>query len=422
MKLITADVLTGLAMLPDESVQCVVTSPPYWGLRDYGVSGQIGLEPTIEEFVGKMVEVFREVRRVLRKDGVLFLNLGDSYCGSGGAGGDYNEGGLKAGQPKFPGRGSKGIRGGSPKHAGGTLEDQPNRYPQANLKAKDMCGIPWRVALALQADGWYLRSDIIWAKGNPMPQSVTDRPSTSHEYIFLLTKSAKYYFDAEAIREPVSGTANLRGKKDGTAPSMTFKMQEPGRGNRNNSSFQSYMKDLPPENGRNCRSVWHINSAPFPGSHFATFPTKLVRRCVAAGTSEKGCCPSCGASWKRMVEKSGGRDWRQDKMVQKGIPDELSGEGAYKRGQSATPLNDTQQSTTTGWTPTCTCNAKEPIPCTVLDPFSGAGTTALVAAKLGRDAIGIELNPEYVEMSRKRIAGELGMLCEIEVLKGDHHQ
>ena len=241
-----------------------------------------------------------------------------------------------------------------------------------------------------------------------MPQSVTDRPSTSHEYIFLLTKSAKYYFDAEAIREPVSGTANLRGKKDGSDPSMDFKMSEPGKGNRNNSSFQSYMKDLPPENGRNCRSVWNINTAPFPSAHFATFPPAIPERCIKAGTSEKGCCPKCGSPWRRVVTKGSAPD-----LSAKGSRFDLGKTGI--NGQGRTQPGERFLNETTGWTPTCTCPPADPVPCVCLDPFSGAGTTALVAAKLGRDAIGIELNPEYVEMSRKRIAGEMGMLAKVDV-------
>lgn len=373
VRLINADVLSALAMLPDESVQCVVTSPPYWSLRDYGVAGQIGLEPTIEEYVAKMVEVFREVRRVLRSDGILMLNLGDSYNGSGGAGGDYNPGGLKAGQPKFPGRKVSG------------------------LKPKDLCMIPARVALALQADGWWLRSDIIWAKPNPMPESCTDRPTTAHEHIFLLTKSAKYFYDAEAVREESKCEWN-----------SAKGFNEKGQRNRQGAPNQTYGKDEV-QSGRNLRSVWTIATAPFPQAHFATFPPTIPERCIKAGTSERGACPQCLAPWKRVVEKN--------------TPKEYAGKelrwGNQEGNANRMPDKFNTESKTIGWTPTCECKwgewgvPFEAIPCTVLDPFSGAGTTALVAAKLGRDAIGIELNPDYVEMSRKRIVGEMGMLAEI---------
>ena len=232
--ILNGDVIACLRSLPDACVQCVVTSPPYWGLRDYGVEGQIGLEPTPEEHVERMVEVFREVRRVLRDDGTLWLNLGDSYNGSGGAGGDYDPGGLKAGQPKFPGR------------------------RISALKPKDLVGIPWRVAFALQADGWYLRSDIIWSKPNPMPESVTDRPTKSHEFVFLFAKSPRYFYDHEAIKEPYAESTFKRAKSvnnaatrkdNGTAINQ--------RGITAEQQTKAYSK-VTETGGRNKRSVWHI--------------------------------------------------------------------------------------------------------------------------------------------------------------------
>ena len=379
--LINADVLAGLAGLGDESVQMVCTSPPYWGLRDYGTVGQIGLEPTIEEYVARMVEVFREVKRVLRSDGVCFLNLGDTYAASRSyqvVDNKYKDVGNKIGHKVTDG-----------------------------LKQKDLCGVPWRVALALQADGWYLRSDIIWAKPNPMPESCTDRPTKAHEYIFLLTKSAHYFWDQEAVREAAEwarwGKQTCKKEYRGIAPIDMDSLEE-----RRTS-------------GRNLRTVWEIATHPCPLAHFATFPPELVRRCVAAGTSERGCCPKCGAPWVRVVEKVVATSKPCPK--EQAAHEARGGSGVHTGtvGKSGSGRID-GYSTTTGWTPTCTCfcfvpgdGAKilSPIPCTVLDPFSGAGTTALVAAKMGRDAIGIELNPEYVEMSRKRIAGEMGMLCEV---------
>ena len=257
-----------LLTLADESVQTVVTSPPYWGLRDYGVNGQIGLEPTPELYVENMVSIFRDVRRVLRSDGTLWLNMGDSYAGSG-AGGGGNRKGNEHGQ-----------------HNAVAKKSRPSALP--THKPKDLVGIPWRLAFALQADGWYLRCDIIWSKPNPMPESVTDRPTKAHEYIFLLTKSARYYYDAEAIREPQ----------------------------------------------RNKRSVWEIPTQPYSEAHFATFPEALVRPCILAGTSEAGVVldPFAGSGTTLAVATSLGR---------KSIGIELSDEYmeiARKRITKQTPI------------------------------------------------------------------------------------
>lgn len=247
--------------LADNSVQCVVTSPPYYGLRDYGVSGQLGLEPTPEEYVANMVAVFREVWRVLRDDGTCWLNLGDSYMS----------------QPSW-GRGDKTstLEGRKHSEVPHALKDQLGRFErgqQPGIKPKDLIGIPWRVAFALQADGWYLRSDIIWHKPNPMPESVTDRPTKSHEYVFLLTKSARYYFDQDAVREThtrawwneaVNDTGRIVGdRNDG--------------GNRQGCGNPA---------GRNIRSVWTIATQPTPYAHFATFPEKLVEPCIKAGSKQ----------------------------------------------------------------------------------------------------------------------------------------
>jgi DNA modification methylase len=251
-----------MASLPAESVHCVVTSPPYWGLRDYGVAGQLGLEPAPEEYVANMVAVFREVRRVLRDDGTVWLNLGDSYAGGGGF--SPNAPSNLAGAKQTTQHGAKegGIK------------------PTGWIKAKDLVGIPWRVAFALQADGWYLRSDIIWAKPNPMPESVTDRPTKAHEYVFLLTKSARYYFDADAVREPVTESSVARLAQPGL-PTQIGSDRVPGKTNGN-------MKAVGDPSGRNLRSVWTIATQPYPGAHFATFPEKLVEPCVKAGCPPDG--------------------------------------------------------------------------------------------------------------------------------------
>lgn len=318
-----------LAEMPSDSVQCVVTSPPYWGLRDYGVPGQMGLEATPQEFVARMAEVFREVRRVLRHDGTCWVNMGDSYAGSWGAQSRDKEGAaevssLSTNQAKAA---RKSTRTGS-----------ADRTP--GLKAKDLCGIPWRLAFALQEDGWWLRRDIIWAKPNPMPESVTDRPASSHEYLFLLTKSASYYYDHEAVREVGEGKAWAKkpaaGWQTGPGGHSTLKHnsgdKQRGHGRRHagfNDRWDKMEKEEQCANGRNCRSVWTIATQPFKEAHFATFPEEIPRRCIAAGTREGDL---------------------------------------------------------------------------VLDPFGGAGTTAAVALRMLRRAVTIELNPEYAKMIQARVS------------------
>ena len=369
--LYVADVLDGLAQLPDGSVHCCVTSPPYWGLRDYGTDGQLGLEPTPEAYVENMVKVFREVRRVLRDDGTCFLNLGDSYNSGLGAKGQAD---------------------------GGVMLGNANRPIAPGLKPKDLCGIPWRVAFALQADGWWLRSDIIWAKPNPMPESVTDRPTKAHEYIFLLTKSARYFYDADAVAEPVAEFLSTTGKP---VPRRKYGgvMPSEARGGVYHMGQQSGQAPTPDAEkaGRNRRTVWTIATKPYPEAHFAVFPPELPEICIKAGTSEKGCCPECGAPWERT--------WEHGRVVSTGGGEgrELSGVcSVNNRGDSNVGKFTAREHKTTGWQPTCEHEAK-PEPCTVLDPFAGAGTTLMVALRLGRDAIGIELSPTYAEMARQRI-------------------
>lgn len=357
------DVLEALADIPNESVHCVVTSPPYYGLRDYGVNGQIGLEKTPKEYIEKMVQVFREVRRVLRFDGTLWMNMGDGYAGGG--------------------RG--GRASGSCKQAtnAGSLDLGPTGKID-DLKAKDLIGMPWMLAFALRADGWYLRSDIIWSKPNPMPESVTDRPTKAHEYVFLLAKSAKYFYDADAIREYGSGR---------TPGNRNYKYHGlKGHETKNGILAQSDV----PQIHRNKRTVWEISTQPYPEAHFATFPTELAQICILAGTSAHGSCEQCGASWQRQIKASGGtigKGWHDhDKDMEFGQRDNSDGktrDGSYKRE-------------TVGWIQHCKCDAKR-IPCVVLDPFSGSGTTGEVAVGLGRKYIGIDLNKEYLKLAEKRI-------------------
>lgn len=363
--ILIGDVRQKLKEVPDKSVHCCVTSPPYFGLRDYGEDGQIGLEDTPEQFVANMVEVFREVWRVLRDDGTLWLNLGDSYSGSG----------------KGP-AGNLGVT-----HNERWLEHKHSAIVPDGLKPKDLIGIPWRVAFALQADGWYLRQDIIWHKPNPMPESVTDRCTKSHEYIFLLSKSRQYYFDNEAIKEPSSdlGKTKIRfgGNKYGDSDDLKHATK----------SGNEYI-----DNGkRNKRDVWSVPVKPFKGAHFATFPTTLIEPCILAGTSAHGVCAICAKPYERI-------------MINGEIPERKTRDktlGAYPDRKTTSRLNSVDMvaipKVQAGWEKICSCESSQPVPAVVLDPFFGAGTTGLVAQQHGRNWIGCELNPVYAEMAVKRI-------------------
>ncbi len=361
--------------LKDKSVQMCVTSPPYWGLRDYGIDNQLGLEQTPEEYVENMVAVFREVWRVLRDDGTLWLNLGDSYNGSGGAGGDYNKGGLKEGQPKY------------------------GRKFTDNLKPKDLVGIPWRVAFALQADGWYLRNDIIWHKPNPMPESVKDRCTKSHEYIFLLTKNARYYYDNKAVKEGFS--EKEAGWIKSGAGITTFGLSGqaiPGDNNQPSSTLGG----RPNPSGRNKRTVWTMTTKPYKGAHYATFPPELPEVCIKAGTSEKGKCSDCGSPWERIIEKGDASHLSETESTYE--KDSNAGRIALLRQAARADGNEYSQSTKTlYWEPSCECG-KEPVPCIVLDPFIGSGTTCMVARDLGRNSVGLDLSLEYlIDNAKKRL-------------------
>lgn len=369
------DALDVLRELPDDCVHTCVTSPPYYGMRDYGVAGQLGLEATPDEYLARLGAVFAQVRRVLRPDGTLWLNLGDTY----------NTGTKAASRPSMTsdvGYWRASDRIGRP------------RMKWPGLKQKDLCGLPWRVAFALQTAGWWLRTEIIWSKTNPIPEAVTDRPTRSHEYLFLMTKSQRYYYDADAIKEPVSGTAHPRGH--GVHP----KAAESSRGTRANRSFSSAIRHLVAT--RNRRTVWTLPVHPLRDLHFATFPPALVEPCILAGTSAAGACARCGSPRARVLgaaERAPGRASgnRARKHARDGERCRVDGAAA-----SSVPWVPTV-APTIGWRPTCTCDA-ETVPCLVLDPFSGAGTTGLVARRHGRRFIGIELNHDYVAMSERRIA------------------
>jgi DNA modification methylase len=406
VRIINADVMEGLRQLPDESVHCVVTSPPYWGLRDYGIDGQIGMERTLGEHISRMVEVLREVRRIMRKDATLWLNYGDCYATS--------VNGRSAADTKAAGNDDR------------TFRDKPFSTVGGVLKPKDLCMIPHRMAIALQEDGWWVRMDNVWAKPNPMPESITDRPTKSHEYVFLLTKSERYFYDAEAIKEPVAETQvgrvrsdviggkswNERGQHSVGGTYKTGKNEADHRGKAGfNARWDAAEANGSAPGGRNKRSVWTIATAPYPEAHFATFPPELPEICILAGTSQKGCCAKCGAPWGREVETE--REFRSGSGRSGNMP--VGKNGANLQGGGATldiRRGPVVTNTTTGWSPSCSCNA-DVKPCTVLDPFSGAGTTALVADRLQRNAIGIELNPTYAAMSEKRINGDRGALLDL---------
>jgi DNA modification methylase len=484
--------------LPDQSVQCVVTSPPYWGLRDYrleptvwggdatcehdftletveremrrGVNlaesdvstrgggkkiaevgwqrfqhgfcsrcgawqGCLGLEPTPELYIDHMVQVFREIRRVLRDDGTLWLNIGDCYS-THAHGNDDTE------DPRWPGGRDRGA-------------DSPNRVPIEGVKHKDMLGMPWMLAFALRADGWYLRQECIWYKTNAMPESVDDRPVKAHEQMFLLTKRSRYFYDSEATRENVTGNAHSRGA------GLTPKSRQVGRGSRlltdrdqrhisnpgvkQNESFAIGTRHMVTH--RLKRSVWPIATAPFGNEmcmecdtiylsddyydlprteeepkraicrcgssegwlgHFATFPVKLIEPCILAGTSEKGCCMICRAPWERVVEKIKHEYKEKDAMGKEpllGAHVTLGHDGHGKRYEAVYHV----ETRTVGWKPTCSCPGVEyaaPVPCTVFDPFTGAGTVGVATVNLQRAFQGTELNPHYIKLAEHRIDRE----------------
>ena len=401
VRILGGDVFERLAQLPDESVHCVVTSPPYWGLRAYGEDEKmIGLEETFEEHMDVLVRVFREVQRVLRSDGTCWLNYGDAYAGSWGAQSRGNAcvetSSLSGGQVYAA---PKGTHTGSTKRTG--------------LKPKDLMMMPARLALALQSDGWWLRSEIVWSKPNPMPESVTDRPTSAHEKVFLLTKSAKYFYNAEAVRKPVQvlETRGFRPGVYGGAPPGNPRKTDKQRGHsRRHAGFNGRWDEMSKAEqeamGANLRNVWTISTFGYPEAHFATFPPALVEPCIKAGTSEEGCCAVCGSPFEQLTERSyrnhGNRTTNGPRSVER--RDETAG---FNRRLEAVHSS-------LGWQPNCVCDAGDPAPAVVLDPFAGAGTVGLVAARLGRNAILIELNLEYAEMARRRIHEDAPLFADVK--------
>ena len=371
------DVRAALHQLPAASIDCAVTSPPYWGLRDYGLpaqvwggwadcshdwtgrpddgtnciecnawKGQLGLEPSLELYVSHMVEVFHELSRVLKPAAPVWVNLGDCYNAATNA-------------PRRPSPNRVGYW-----QAAGTMGDR--RVRAKNLKPKDLVGIPWRVALALQADGWYLRSDVIWSKSNPLPEGVRDRPVRSHEYLFLLAMQPRYFYDADAVREAAAG----EGRVDQTA--LTGAVRR----------------------GRAQRSVWTLPTQRYHDAHFATFPERLVEPCILAGTSAAGCCPKCGRAWQRQVCTSYANPGNRRSNGPRSLERRHESPGF---GQRLVRLVGGE-----AWRPDCRCGI-DPVPATVIDPFAGSGTTLSVARRLGRCSIGIELSADYIELARHRL-------------------
>ena len=338
-------VLNVLKTFPDCSVHCVVTSPPYWGLRSYLEQGhpdkslEIGNESCLEEYIDKLVDIFEQVKRILRDDGALWLNLGDCY------------------------------------------------------KAKQLLGIPWKVAFALQKKGWCLRSDCIWAKPNPMPESVKDRPTASHEYVFLLSKSKQYYYDNSGYKEE-----NTEGSKKRFGKSAVISIDNRKYAGMDGESLASAGSKMPCwfDGGKVMRTVWNIPTEGCKEAHFATFPQHLVERCVKVGTSEKGCCPDCQTPYKRIVG-------RERRPTRPGLANVLDDTGKANRDV----LRHVTKIVTTGWEPGCACGSvKERHKCVVLDPFMGTGRTGIVALKNNRNFIGIDLVEDYCAMVKKNIKTE----------------
>ena len=412
------DVLARLQDVPDASVHCVVTSPPYWGLRDYGVAPTawpevtyrpawdlpevtvpaatcaLGLEPDLLSFIGHLVLVFREIARVLRADGCGWVNLGDSYA-------------TGTNSDRSPSRSPADGRDGRAPHkpAGWTNRCQSDRCTPEGLPAKNLLLAPHRVALALQADGWIVRQDEVWAKPSPMPEAVTDRSTRAHEYIFQIVRAQRYFHDAVAVAEPCSAPqANTEADRArafsrrratvATVPSRSGNAERREDGSRGRLDHRG--SSVPWQgHTRNPRSVRTVSAKPFKGAHFAIFPPDLPVAYIKASTSEVGACPHCGTPWRRILARVGdpARDWRSADT-----PAELYGAHGRRRskGQPADVGQNSIPREHVGWERPCRCPHGRPVPCVVLDPFAGSGTTLAVAVALGRHSVGVEAQSAYV--------------------------
>lgn len=537
-RVVTGDCRAGMQQLAPESVHAVITSVPYLWLRCYGTEpqvwgdpgtheahewqpcgrlspggtgersiatstltkpsaerqsdkrpkgslmgwrctcgawrGELGLEPTVELYVAHLVEVFREVRRVLRKDGVVWLNIGDSYAGSGKGPTGHNGIGDQAKRQGFTGEGPKRLaaraasaipegatRGQRMGSLNGEARHTSGVTPPPGYKAKDLLLVPYRVALALQADGWYVRSDPPWIKRNAMPESVTDRFASAKEVLFQLSKAKRYFWDPEAVCQGVSGTAHARG--NGVNPKATswnvptgwdtaegahdklegrYKPKQnasfsgavhalvTSRNRRNTDAFFESLDDLIDEQRRYLAHLEDVrarggllldeegdplallvNARGFAGAHFATFSERFVEPLIKSSTSEKGCCPACGAPWRRVVEKHRTLDGIPCDQIPPMRNTDLA-QPSSAQGVGHNRIASTSH--TKGWAPGCTCEAGSSVPCEVLDPFFGAGTVGVVANRLGRNCTGIELKPDYADMSVERNVSDAPLFADVE--------
>jgi DNA modification methylase len=481
--MLLGDVRAMLKTLPDDHFDCVVTSPPYWGLRDYGVAGQIGMERTLSEHIAVMVDVFREVRRSLKPTGVCWINYGDCYATAPngrsavdtkakgnddrtfrdkpfstvgaiyqpdheagdrrGTGGNKGSGGQASHSGRIVAAGGKRLSAGEDRTdvdvgGWGSRDDGLRWRGGGYLKAKDLCMVPERLFIALQDDGWWVRSKLPWIKRNGMPESINDRPANSLEQVALLTKSERYWYDADAVRKPASpstnstrvaqnveaqaGSARANGgaKTNGTMkavvrkPGVTPKSAGEETNIRAKASWHESVAG-PPLNDRNFRNTdlffssieipfglisdadgtplaIDANPQGFSEAHFATFPQALIEPLIRAGSSEAGICPHCALPWSRETEKTA-------MVIKKTARNDERGTRTGTSGTMVSPA----RSVTVGWAPSCDCPEHDPIPARVLDPFGGSGTTSLVSARLGRHSTFIELNPEYATLARARI-------------------
>lgn len=438
-----------LKQLPDKSVQTVVTSPPYYGLRDYGTGvwiggdescthrretkksdktitghknftemlgvgdaiykdecprcgavredNQIGLEATPDAFIEQLCLVFDEIHRVLADDGTIWVNLGDSYA-------SFRDG-------KATPDTTRGDSDGTLVPKGSASNRMASSFVNTSIKHKDMIGIPWRFAFAMQARGWYLRQDIIWAKPNPMPESVTDRCTKSHEYVFLMSKKPRYFYDHNAIREPIKDTTTGQAGVRRSGDSKTRSKEHWGIPH----NPQNVIIQYPEIKGANKRDVWTVATKPYKEAHFATYPTELITPCVMAGTTEHGVCISCGLSWTRITERDTPPQVDDSEL-------DRFGDGSVgvhrKVGQAYQNWLSENPPMTVGWQKPCICETNDVRPAMVLDPFSGSGTTGEVALAHGRNYIGLELNAEYADLSENRITNAIGMFGEVEIING----